>query len=304
MERILVAVDFSEDSRCALSHAFELGRRFRAAVQVLHVVPGITYSLGLADYPVTLHSDLVALQKQLDAFARTEWTGTEQDYARVCTKLTRGVESGEAAAILEEARNWRASLIVVGSHGRSMLGRLFLGSVSSRVLRGTTGPVLVARSGLGGPAPKRILAAIDLGQAAEHVLNMAAAWRNVFGAELTVLHVLAPAPEPRLQDGDLGPEMLQYHESHQDETRTQIEMLVQKAFPAGQAPPVVFRRGRPAVEISSHAQAEGSDLLVVGPHEKRGLLDLGDTAMRIAHSCPCPMLLAKPVSEAAAGPIV
>jgi nucleotide-binding universal stress UspA family protein len=115
---------------------------------------------------------------------------------------------------------------------------------------------------------------------------------------------LEPLPEPVLHKGYLGPEMLPYGEARQDETRAQIELAVRKAFPAGQAPSVVFRTGRPAAEVGSYVQSEGCDLVVVGPHEKRGLLDLGDTAAGIAQGCPCPVLLARPVSGRAAGPIV
>jgi nucleotide-binding universal stress UspA family protein len=171
MQRILVAVDFSDDSRSALGHAFELSRALRASVQVVHVVPGITYSIGLADYPVAPAVDPAELQPELDAFVRAEWTGTEQDRVRVSTKLLRGIENGEFLEILDEARRWDASLIVVGSRGRSALSRLFLGSVSNRILRKAHCPVLVVRAGLGGPMPRRILAAVDLGQSTEHVLN-------------------------------------------------------------------------------------------------------------------------------------
>jgi nucleotide-binding universal stress UspA family protein len=77
-------------------------------------------------------------ERQLAALvAQAKKTGV-----RIESQLTKGVPSEE---ILRAARRQRADLIVIGTHGRTGLGRIFMGSVAERVLGRATSPVLTIR---------------------------------------------------------------------------------------------------------------------------------------------------------------
>jgi len=138
-ETYLVPVDFSRGSSKAFDYALKLAREKAAKVVALHVVQGelIYPSEGRAfDFYGLLERDArenfkkLLKRKRLDA----------KDCALV---LARGTDFG--AVIAREARRLRASMIVMGSHGRTGLGRFLLGSVAERTLRYARCPVLIVK---------------------------------------------------------------------------------------------------------------------------------------------------------------
>jgi nucleotide-binding universal stress UspA family protein len=76
---------------------------------------------------------------------------------------THSVADSPYAALVERAETWRADLVVVGSHGRSAMGRMFLGSVSQNILSYAPCSVRVARSRPGSPPETRGVVRIVLG---------------------------------------------------------------------------------------------------------------------------------------------
>lgn len=141
MRRILHATDFSGASRRAFDAAVELARRDRARLHVLHVVtPPSPFANGKPP----------ASWVELDARAREaarRRLAALVDLARRAGVRAEGelVDGAPAAAIVRAARRRRADAVVIGTHGRSGLGRLFMGSVASRVLQLAACPVLTVR---------------------------------------------------------------------------------------------------------------------------------------------------------------
>jgi nucleotide-binding universal stress UspA family protein len=293
MERILIAVDFSECSRVALRYGLELARSFHAAVKVVYVVPGVAYELGWAEYVALMNLDDTTLARELEAMVREEWTGPEAELQQIEHRVLQGVEYRE---ILAEAEHWGATLIVVGSHGRSTLGRWFLGSVSSRVFAKAKVSVLVVAGAV--RPPKELLVAVDLGASFEGVLRGAIGWSSALGSSLSVLHVMDSLPEPVAERLKLGPELQRFHDSREGEMQAAFEIGVRKILPQGLLPPLLLAAGRVYQEICRRAEEGRYDLIVVGPHEKHGLLDIGNTAIRVAHHSPCPILIVRPAPVA------
>jgi universal stress protein A len=143
--RILVPTDFSVCSRAALQQALELAAGNRQAVEVVHIVPG---SLGngvetmLEAYGVP--PDLVATAEER---LRT-WLG-EHTLAPLQWRVLVGDPAREIVALTAEGRY---DLVVLGTHGRTGLSRLLLGSVAERVVREAPCPVLTIR-GMAAPVP-------------------------------------------------------------------------------------------------------------------------------------------------------
>src|ERR1700682_2442986 len=100
-------------------------------------------------------------------------------------------------AILDEARDWNASCIAIGTHGRKGLARVFLGSCAEGVLRKSPVPVLIghALSAEGADGFGRILGAIDDSPAARGAFDTAAALAAEWDAELHLLSVVQVANE-------------------------------------------------------------------------------------------------------------
>jgi nucleotide-binding universal stress UspA family protein len=143
IRHVLVAHDFSETAEAALAYALTLSGKLDARLTVVHVydVPsdGTPDVLARATDWWPKQFEVVAREALGEVVARVEKGGSRADSA-----LRRGVPWRE---IIASAKDLRADLVVVGSEGRSGVGRALLGSVAERVARTAPCPVLVVRRG-------------------------------------------------------------------------------------------------------------------------------------------------------------
>jgi nucleotide-binding universal stress UspA family protein len=142
--RILHASDFSPASRPAFRRAVDLARANPAALTIVHVystyIPlmGEGYVSGQA-YDKMFADIRADAQRQLGRLvAKARKSG-----ARAKGLLLEGIPHER---IVRAARSTRADLIVLGTHGRTGLGRVFLGSVAGRVVTLAPCPVLTVRA--------------------------------------------------------------------------------------------------------------------------------------------------------------
>jgi nucleotide-binding universal stress UspA family protein len=141
MRRILHATDFSRASGPAFAKALELAKRARARLLLLHVLVPPSPFLGNALPPSYLELEARA-RRSADRQLAAAVEKARRAGVRAEAKLIAG---GPAEEILRRASLWHADLIVIGTHGRSGLGRAFMGSVAERVLQRSTHPVLTVR---------------------------------------------------------------------------------------------------------------------------------------------------------------
>lgn len=138
-KHILVATDFEDCSRHAMALGAELAQRFEARVTLLHVwtVPPPVYAGALA-WP--LAGALAGARAALDrAHAELDLLFGAGVRPRTTALLAAGIP---ADVILATAAAERADLVVLGTHGRRGLSRVFLGSTAARVVRESAAPVL------------------------------------------------------------------------------------------------------------------------------------------------------------------
>ena len=144
IRRILHPTDFSTASRPALDRAVGLARESHAELLLLHVMAPVVPVVGEGYIPPQTYEAIEAAarksaQKKIEALA----AGARKASVRVRTLLTEG---SAHERILAAAKSQRANLIVMGTHGRSGLARLIVGSVASRVVAGASCPVMTVRS--------------------------------------------------------------------------------------------------------------------------------------------------------------
>ena len=144
IRRILVPVDFSAHSERATQYACELAARVGARVELLHVVddPFLSNAWSPEIFlaaPVQILDELVAdASIRLSAYTSTAECRT--------VALHSVVLRGQAAPmIVAHAASCDVDLIVMGTHGRTGLSHFLLGSVTERVLRTATCPVLTIK---------------------------------------------------------------------------------------------------------------------------------------------------------------
>ena len=137
VRKLLVPVDFSDFSERALAVAADLAEKFGATLHLVHVYPAAAYvAPPLIAGPVVVGQFREESQRVFDAFvARVKG----ELKAEIDASLQEGVPHVE---IIRCATDVKADMIVMGTHGRTGLDHLLLGSVAERVVRGSTIPVL------------------------------------------------------------------------------------------------------------------------------------------------------------------
>lgn len=138
IETILVATDGSPASAAASEEAIDLAQKLAARLIVINVVNVPELTTASAIFPGTV----IGAREEAEAIAR-EVVDDARRCGVVATYLTWEGQPGEAIVAAAEAES--ADLVVVGTHGRSVIGRLLLGSVSEYVVRHSRVPVLVVR---------------------------------------------------------------------------------------------------------------------------------------------------------------
>jgi nucleotide-binding universal stress UspA family protein len=292
-DRILVPVDFSEQSRSAFGHGALFARTFGGEIALCHVVEHVVQSHP----PFWLGEPELA--RELDQQALLN---AERSLAKLLPSLPVGpgisvtprVLSGLLpTALVEYAEHWGAGLMVVSTHGRTGLSRWLMGSVSERLLRASPCPVLVARGGSGQVLPtiKRVLVAVDLSDLSRRALQVAAQVAAKFGGELDVSYVWA-APYYE-ENARTGPGLFERIREH---ARAELDDFVaQSGLDAGLSIQRTIVSGTPGAKIIDRAREYGADLLVLGTHGHGGFqrMMLGSVAEAAVRYAPCATLVVR-----------
>lgn len=149
MKRILVPVDYSDMSRRALEHALSFAEAFDSRIEVLHVweMPAYVrpdlelWEEGTEDHRKSLHEVAeVRATREMDEFLKPLAPAARK-------RMTEHLRAGDPVdTIIEVAVKSSADLIVMGTHGRSGLSHLVMGSVAESVIRRAPCPVLTVRA--------------------------------------------------------------------------------------------------------------------------------------------------------------
>jgi nucleotide-binding universal stress UspA family protein len=135
IKKIVVPVDFSECSRAALQFALRFARPFGASVEAIHVVSPPPYlPLDMALWGSMQEAYNTRIEREMQRLIEEVTAGSD---LTVTMRLDTGVPYDVIISASEQA-----DLIVMGTHGRTGLPHLLLGSVAERTLRGSKCPVL------------------------------------------------------------------------------------------------------------------------------------------------------------------
>jgi nucleotide-binding universal stress UspA family protein len=267
--RILAAVDFDATAEATLMHACEWAARFDVPLAVVHVA---------ADAPEDRRPEDTArrLQALVDSAAPSGVRLPD-----VIAKAGPAVQT-----IARTAVDSGADLIVMGSHGRGVVGRVVVGSVVSGVLRTAGIPVLLVKSKPRVEERAAIVAALDLSEASAAVAHYAgwlAARRSV---PLVLVHALPvgdhESPGHAVMREQATGALRQLRDRHVLST-VETELRV------------AMRMTPPAHTIVHEAAEREAGLIVVGGHGESGWTRgvLGSTAERVLHDTDLPVLVVR-----------
>lgn len=151
VKSILVAVDGSAPSRAAGRFAVQMAKRLGARLHIMNVIdPGLVAraAAGEAGAWTEALPSLQVSAKGIVGLTVRDAVAAGVSYA---VEIVQGFDV--ATGIVKEAEAVQADLVVVGSHGRTGVARVLIGSVAERVVRTSPCPVLVYRTGEPKPAP-------------------------------------------------------------------------------------------------------------------------------------------------------
>lgn len=279
--RIIVGIDFSDTARRALEHAEALGRHHGAEIILVHGT-GIT-DAGMYVHEATSQTSWKLHVRQRLERARSQMTAAAETLRQGGLSVsTTDVPASGHVAIVGQAEERSADLVVVGTHGRSGFDRFLMGSVAERVVRRAPTNVLVARGRHIWPA-RRLLVPIDFSPAANHAVEVALLNAHP-GAQIVLLHCWVV--------GDFAEEALRSGVAQH--ARQQGEALVERHRRAGLELSFELLESPAAAGILKRLDDNSFDAVVMG---NRGLgaikrIVLGSVAEQVVRYASLPVMIA------------
>jgi nucleotide-binding universal stress UspA family protein len=298
---IVCPIDFSDFSRLAFDHAMAIAHRYESTITAVHVcppMPTLAYGTGMPSVPPMI---LTADERQQVLLDLRRFIAVESGPGLHIHAVVR--EGNAVREILAEAAHRQADLITLGTHGRSGFDRLLLGSVSEKVLRKASCPVLTVPRRHPDAVPaspvlfKRILCPVDFSECSLSALGYAISLAQEADGQLTVAYVVAndltPLPGQSPDDTlDHSVSVAEFFIKREENVRRLLKEAVPEAVATYCSVETLIKHGKPATEIVRLAAERESDLIVIGVRG-RGAADLtvfGSTTHQVVRQAACPVL--------------
>lgn len=271
VKNILWATDFSREAAAALAYAELFAKKCQARIAAVHVVPEMGPALLEARpaYMEEVYQQVEANKEKAGKKLAELATKTGIPFDKVL------IESGSPVKkIIEIAAREKADLIVMGKRGQSALEKILVGSVANGVLRHAPAPVLFAGKKRLRPEIRKILVPTDFSKREDVERDFAWELASTFGADLTLLHVLA------LYNYRVGPESAEAMLGDLLALLKKREIRERKNFKVSEE---VIRDFNAAAGIVNYAQSKKFDLIAISTytHTKLGRFFLGSNTERV-----------------------
>ncbi len=286
-KKILCPLDFSEYSTLALRYAAAIARENEASLALCHSIPDLSPAMSYLDgrFVSTVDETLISsATAKLDQFAA--------DVVLPNQRVLKTIERGDPCdAILKNARETGADLIVMGTHGHTGYEQYFVGSVTNKVLHKSALPVLVVcrqshhfirENGSRGVEIKKILCPLDFECNSREIAKLALAIARTYQSQITFLNVVPKADS-------------EHWEAQQETAVMKLKGFVDPVKEDWCSVRFHVRPGRPDEEILKTIEENQMDLVVLGHHSRTPAeeLFLGSVARRVVTDSSCPVLVAR-----------
>ena len=291
-KNVLFLTDFSEPSEVALPFAISIAREYGSRVHALHVLIPQVYAC------TTPYLNVASIQAQEEA-AQNEMERVGSQLGGLAHECIIERGTGVWPSLERAIQEYDIDLIVLGTHGRTGVQKLLMGSVTEEVFRRSHVPVLtvgpkVAGAVHNGAKFHRVLFATDFRRDSLAAAPYAVSLAQENQARLILLHVIKE-PEAGLTE-----------RSKQDAASNaafQLNDLVPTAALLWCRTETVVQTGNPAEVILRTAQDRDADLIVIGLHDTHGPLGAAThlertTAHKVVVHSACPVLTVRQSSDA------
>jgi len=284
-KNILYATDFSEASEAALPYVLEFAKQYGAKVHALHVrMPSPGWALGATPLAQVMAAEQELAQRDADRL-HVIFGGVAHDVT-----VTEGDIWKPLADMMEKHE---IDLVIIGTHGRTGVGKLVLGSIAAEIFRNVDCPVLTVGPLTGEGYKKHteinhVLIPVDFSPESLGALPYAVSLAQEHDARLTLMTVL---DEPAVGDF-VTPELLT------EAAKRRLHDLIPPDADLWCTPEIYVAVGKPAPRIIGIAEERKADLIVLGVKEATTKLGRAThlaraIAQEIAAKSPCPVLTVK-----------
>jgi nucleotide-binding universal stress UspA family protein len=290
---ILFATDFSSSANLAMPYAGGLARSFGATLYAIHVQEPINYAVP----PASWQSEEITRDAELHCLT----DAVRREYPEITPHMIKG-EGIVWLALADAVKRYEIDLVVIGTRGRTGVGKFLLGSQAEEILRHMTCPVLTV-----GPEAtskerqqgrmRSIVFATDFGQASLAAAPYAISLAEERATKLALLHVV---------------EKREAHETKMpDRCGEQCEKQLEKLLPQDAKfwcdPMLIVEYGQTWEKILEVAKKRDADLIVLGVHPPEGVPGAAThlskaTVHKVIAYATCPVLTipAKPAQQSCA----
>ena len=299
LDRILCATDFSNVSRAVVPFSIDMAKKLNAKLYICHVIDLPAVSVyGEAVF------DPVSHQQYFVDFARNEMenllSGADIDWEPL-------ISIGQTTEEIEERVAEHAiDMVVASTHGRSGLKRLFLGSVTERLMRTLPCPLLVLRgeSSKDEDSPrqqfpfKNVLIGHDFSRDSEAAFRTSLSIAQEFESSLHIVHVVEPTAYKEFFKFPPSPEDPLPQDIHDSLKEGLMEMVPAEAFNWCDVQAQI-RVGKPYAALIDYAREHAIDLIALGVRGYGNVENLlvGSTTDRVIRRAPCPVLSVLPSDD-------
>jgi nucleotide-binding universal stress UspA family protein len=298
--RVLLATDGSESADVARDLLANIDWPSGSSIRVATAIESAGALFGMPwSMPTTPRVD--RYEEDLARQAEIVLEATARGLSRTGIVAQRALVRGRpGVAIAQEAADWQADLIVVGSRGHGAIATMLLGSVSAEIVDHAPCPVLVARS--------RTISRVVLGHDGSDYARMAEGLLTewpIFAR--CAIEVTSVAQSPQAWYSGLAPAMAPesaefYRQGAAESVREHEAIAAQAAhrlIEAGLRAGSTVSDGSPAAELIRVAVDRQADLVMLGTHGRTGLgrLLLGSVARNVLTHAPMSVLVVRPPVE-------
>lgn len=293
VKRILVATDFSENSRVAILKGIEFAKKNKGEVIILHVAKKGFFEKMLANAIPLIGKVLITPEE----YAASLLEKMTQQYSKDEIKIKHVILSGDQPArkILKYGKDHKSDLLIIGAHGKYSIHDWFVGTTAEYIARKTPIPVLIIKR-IKRKSYQRILVPLDFSNASKSALLFA--YKLFSNSKLKLLHIGDHEFEELLKkENKISKDkvktmrksvLLLLSEKMRDFIKKCNNKLSKLSFE--------IKFGYPGIGIIEEAKKLNQDLVIMGTegHSQRHYLFMGRTASRVLIEIDRDLLLIPP----------
>lgn len=275
INRILIPFDFSETASLSVEHALHLSKLVKADILLLHIVEQVSFTtaIGQALGGVEKKIESASIEK-LEAYAA-------ELHAKTGMKVDVRTEVGRVyRKINEVAKEWKADLVIMGTHGASGYQKFTLGTNTSRVVQEAPCPVLSVQTHATDVGFRKIILPIDESNDSRQKVPFAVGLAQFYNAQVILLGII------NFSGSDLVRRF-----------KIKVEQVEDYVVNHGLDYETVYREGNDLAGITLKASEElGADLLVIMTEQEPSITGflLGTYATRVVNNSKIPVISIHP----------